>query len=48
MPAGGIMKQRVAVVGLGLMGGWFARHLLAAGYSVLAHDVDRAKVDALV
>lgn len=48
MPAGGIMKQRVAVVGVGLMGGWFARHLLAAGYSVLAHDVDRAKVDALV
>jgi hypothetical protein len=41
-------RQRVAVAGLGLMGGWFARHLLAAGYSVLAHDVDRAKVDALV
>jgi 3-hydroxyisobutyrate dehydrogenase-like beta-hydroxyacid dehydrogenase len=42
------MKQRVAVVGVGLMGGWFARHLLAAGYSVLAHDVDPAKVDAIV
>ena len=25
------MKLRVAVIGVGLMGGWLARHLLAAG-----------------
>ena len=30
------------------MGGWFARHLLAAGYTVIAHDLDPAKVDAIV
>lgn len=42
------MKQRVAVVGIGLMGGWFARHLLAAGHTILAHDADAAKVDTLV
>lgn len=42
------MKQRVAVVGAGLMGGWFARHLLAAGHSVVVHDSDPVKVDAIV
>ncbi|MDE3148077.1 MAG: hypothetical protein KGL37_01300, partial [Acidobacteriota bacterium] len=30
------------------MGGWLARHLLAAGFSVTAHDTDPAKVDAIV
>ena len=42
------MKHRVGIVGVGLMGGWLARHLLAAGYSVIAHDLDPAKVDTLV
>ena len=42
------MIERVAVVGTGLMGGWFARHLVAAGYAVWAHDIDAAKVDATV
>jgi 3-hydroxyisobutyrate dehydrogenase-like beta-hydroxyacid dehydrogenase len=42
------MKHRVGIVGVGLMGGWLARHLLAAGYSVIAHDLDPAKVDAIV
>jgi 3-hydroxyisobutyrate dehydrogenase-like beta-hydroxyacid dehydrogenase len=42
------MKHRIGIVGVGLMGGWLARHLLAAGYSVIAHDLDPAKVDAIV
>ena len=42
------MKQRIGLVGLGLMGGWLARHLLAAGFSVTAHDIDPAKVEAIV
>ena len=42
------MKQRIGFIGVGLMGGWLARHLLAAGYSVIAHDLDPAKVDAIV
>jgi 2-hydroxy-3-oxopropionate reductase len=42
------MKQRIGIVGVGLMGGWLARHLLAAGYPVIAHDLDAAKVDAVV
>lgn len=42
------MKQRIGFVGVGLMGGWLSRHLLAAGYSVIAHDLDPAKVDAVV
>jgi 3-hydroxyisobutyrate dehydrogenase-like beta-hydroxyacid dehydrogenase len=42
------MQQRVGFVGVGLMGGWLARHLLAAGFSVTAHDIDPAKVEAIV
>jgi 3-hydroxyisobutyrate dehydrogenase-like beta-hydroxyacid dehydrogenase len=42
------MKQRVGIVGVGLMGGWLARHLLAAGFPVIAHDLDPAKVEAVV
>ena len=42
------MKQRIGFVGVGLMGGWLTRHLLAAGYSVTAHDIDPAKVEAIV
>jgi 3-hydroxyisobutyrate dehydrogenase-like beta-hydroxyacid dehydrogenase len=30
------------------MGGWLARHLLSAGFSVTAHDIDPAKVRAIV
>lgn len=33
------MKMRIAVVGLGIMGGTFARHLLAAGFTVAGADV---------
>ena len=42
------MSMRIAVVGVGLMGSSLAKHLLAAGYPVTVHDVDPAKVDALV
>ena len=30
------------------MGNWLARHLLSAGFSVLVHDIDPVKVEALV
>src|SRR6186713_1436439 len=42
------MSTRIAVVGVGLMGNSLAKHLIAAGYPVTVHDVDPAKVDALV
>lgn len=42
------MKQRIGFIGVGLMGGPLARHLLAAGYSVTAYDIDPAKVNAIV
>jgi len=42
------MKQRIGLVGVGLMGHWLARHLLAAGYSVAAHDLIPANIDAVV
>ena len=33
-------KGTVGVVGLGIMGGAFARHLAAAGWRVVGHDID--------
>ena len=42
------MSKRIAVVGIGLMGSSLARHLVAAGFPVIVHDVDPAKVDELV
>ena len=42
------MTKKVAVVGVGLMGTSLARHLVSAGYPVTVHDVDPAKVEALV
>ena len=42
------MKQRIGYVGLGLMGGSLARHLLSAGYALTVHDADPAKVEAIV
>ena len=42
------MSQRIAVVGVGLMGSSLAKHLLAAGYPVIVHDLEPAKVEALV
>ena len=42
------MSKRIAVVGVGLMGSSLARHLLAAGFAVTVHDLDPAKVQAIV
>ena len=42
------MSKRIAVVGVGLMGSSLARHLLAAGFAVTVHDIDPAKVEAVV
>lgn len=42
------MKQRIGYIGLGLMGGSLARHLLSAGFPLTVHDLDPAKVDAIV
>ena len=33
-------KGTVGVIGLGIMGGAFARHLAAAGWRVIGHDID--------
>ena len=35
------MKQRIAVVGVGLMGSSLARHLVTAGFPVIVHDTDK-------
>jgi 3-hydroxyisobutyrate dehydrogenase-like beta-hydroxyacid dehydrogenase len=37
------MAKRVGVVGLGIMGGAFARNLIAAGWSVTGFDIDAAR-----
>src|SRR5262245_27657123 len=42
------MSKRIAVVGVGLMGSSLARHLVSAGFPVIVHDIDAAKVEALV
>jgi 3-hydroxyisobutyrate dehydrogenase-like beta-hydroxyacid dehydrogenase len=40
-------KGRVGVIGLGIMGGAFARHLVADGFQVLGRDTDPARRRAL-
>lgn len=42
------MKKRIGFIGVGLMGSSLARHLINAGYPVIAHDTDAAKVEAIV
>jgi len=42
------MTPRIGFIGLGLMGGSLARHLLSAGFSLTVHDVDSAKAQAIV
>jgi 2-hydroxy-3-oxopropionate reductase len=41
-------KKRIGFVGLGLMGSGMARNLIAAGFPLVGHDVDRNKVEAIV
>ncbi|HKB28289.1 MAG TPA: NAD(P)-binding domain-containing protein [Candidatus Limnocylindrales bacterium] len=38
---------RVAFIGLGTMGLPIARHLVAAGHDVVAHDIDEARAETL-
>lgn len=38
---------RVGILGLGLLGGAFARHLIAAGIRTFGYDVSHAQMDAL-
>src|SRR5262249_10317168 len=40
-------KGKVGIVGLGIMGGGFARNLVRAGWRVVGHDVDGARCRAL-
>jgi 3-hydroxyisobutyrate dehydrogenase-like beta-hydroxyacid dehydrogenase len=42
------LNQRIGFIGAGLMGSAMVRNLLAAGYDVRVHDIDAAKVDALL
>ena len=42
------MKERIGFIGVGLMGNPLARNLVSAGYSVIAHDIDPEKVEAIV
>jgi L-threonate 2-dehydrogenase len=37
----------VGHIGLGIMGGAFARHLVAAGFRVSGYDIDRARLEGL-
>jgi putative dehydrogenase len=48
MPRSRASKGTVGQVGLGIMGGAFAKHLLAAGFDVIGYDVAPAAVKALV
>jgi 3-hydroxyisobutyrate dehydrogenase-like beta-hydroxyacid dehydrogenase len=41
------MKQTVGIVGLGIMGGAYARHLLNKGFDVVGYDVDPTRGQAL-
>src|SRR2546423_2251998 len=41
-------KGKVGIVGLGIMGGAFARNLVAAGWRVVGYDVDAARRRAMV
>jgi putative dehydrogenase len=36
-------KGNVGIVGLGIMGGAFARNLAAAGWRVVGYDIDAAR-----
>jgi len=36
-------KKTVGVVGLGIMGGAFARNLVGAGWRVIGYDIDPTK-----
>ena len=37
------MKGTIGIIGLGIMGGAFARNLVAAGWKVIGYDIDAAR-----
>jgi putative dehydrogenase len=39
----GMAKGKVGIVGLGIMGGAFAKNLVAAGWRVVGYDIDPAR-----
>jgi L-threonate 2-dehydrogenase len=46
-PAKASKKKTVGIVGLGIMGGSFARNLAAAGWRVVGYDIDAGRCKAL-
>lgn len=44
----GEQHSRIGFIGIGTMGGPMARRLIDRGYSLVVHDLDPARVDALV
>ncbi len=41
-------RQRIGFIGVGLMGSSLSRHLMEAGFPVIVHDTDPARVDAAI
>ena len=37
------MEKRIGIIGLGIMGGAFARNLVAGGWKVIGYDIDAAR-----
>jgi 2-hydroxy-3-oxopropionate reductase len=42
------MKPKIGFIGVGIMGGHMSRHLLQAGYEVVAFDLNKTVLDAVV
>ena len=42
-PAKANKKKAVGIIGLGIMGGAFARNLIASGWRVVGYDTDAAR-----
>jgi 2-hydroxy-3-oxopropionate reductase len=40
--------KKIGFIGLGLMGGWMVKHLLASGHTVLGYDTNLEKINALL
>jgi len=40
--------KKIGFIGLGLMGGWMVKHLLASGHTVMGFDTNAEKINALL